>query len=420
MMRWFDAIRRLWRNKRWVKWAVYLLPVLAVLVLLGPALGVLNQLLKLGVGVLLPLLKTSAGRFLILNLVLVGMVLLIYWKGRGRIQALFAYLALRHFLRGLELLAGGFPRRAARSFRRVLRVARWVNLEQGLPAYPEIAPAARVRLAMCHLRLGETNKALRWLELAQKDRPPPGVMKLLRELRAVAYFDHPSLARETVEKELEEAHRRDPGNIRLNRAMVRKCRESGEDERVIELLKRIHGAAEGRDREREAVQLLAHYHERACALIEAGDHARARSLLREARGLEQVAEPIQLLLGELEAKRKNPDHAVLAWAKTPGPAARARVAALLDQVDDPRDVLKRYPHPDLLIDLARRLFERGSHDQARRTLDRARDLGADPAEVEQLLGDLEVAASEPMRARSHYLKAITHLFGGKLVPGDDP
>lgn len=419
MMRLFDTVRRLWRTKKWVKWAVYLLPVLAVLVLLGPALGVLNQLLKLGVGILLPLLKTSAGRFLILNVILVVAVLLIYWKGRGRIQSLFAYLALRHFLRGLELLAGGFTRRAARSFRRVLRVARWVNLEQGLPAYPEIASDARVRLAMCHLRLGETNEALRWLELAQKDRPPPGVMKLLRELRAVAYFDHPSLARETVEKELEEAHRKDPKNIRLNRAMVRKCREAGENDRVTDLLKRIHEAAEGRDREREAVALLAHYHERAVALIEAGDHGRARSLLREARGLDRVTEPIQLLLGELESTRKNADRAVLAWAKTPGPAARERVAALLDQVDDPRDVLKRYPHPDLLVDLARRLFERGNHDQARRTLARARDLGADAAEIEQLLGDLELAASEPMRARTHYLRAVTHVFGGKLVPGDD-
>jgi len=417
-MRFLSSLRRVWRTKRWVKWAVYALPVLAVLVLLGPVLGVLHQLLKIASGFLLPLLKTSGGRFLIVNLLVVGVVLVVYWKGRSRLASVFAYVAMRHFLRGLQLLSGGFIRRAVPSFKRVIRIARWVNLEAALPAYPELAADAKVRLAYCHLRLGEPNQALRWLELAKKEKPPPAVMKQLRELRALAYFYHPKLARETGEKELLDAYRRDPKNPRLGRAMVEKLEEEGEYGQVLDLLKRIHDAAEGRDREREALRLLAHYHERALELVKAGELGRARTLLRDARSVAERSEPIQLLLGDVEERRRSEEAALAAWAKVPGPAARERVSSLLSRFDDPRDLLMRYPQPEVLIDLAVRLMERGVHEQARRTLEKARELGADEVEIEKLLGDLAVADAEPLRARNHYLQAITRLFGGKLLPAD--
>ncbi|MBN2492225.1 MAG: hypothetical protein JXQ29_15370 [Planctomycetes bacterium] len=418
MLRLLDGLRRLWRTKRWVKWAVYLLPVLAILVLLGPALGVLHQILKLTAGFLLPLLQTPGGRFLLVNLLVVALVLLLYWKGRSRVAALFAFAAMRHFLRGLQLLSGGFTRRAIRSFQRVLRIARWVNLERALPAYPEIAVDARVRLAMCWLKLGEADQALRCLELARKDRPPPGVMKGLRELRAIAYYYHPTMARETADKELEDAHRRDPGNPRLCRAVVDKCETDGDSARGLELRKTIFAAAEGRDREKERLRLLEGYHDEARRLLAAGDLGRARGLLRDASTLAEESEPIQLLLGDVELRRRSDEAALKAWARVPGPAARRRVAEMLARFEDPRELLERYPQPELLIDLAVCLIERGAQDQARRTLEKARELGADEVEIEKVLGDLAVAASEPQRARQHYLRAMTSLFGGKLLgPG---
>jgi len=416
MIRLLDALNRLWRTKRWVKWAVYALPVLVVLVLLGPVLGVLRELLKITSGLLLPLLKTPGGRFLLVNLLVVAVVLVVYWKGRSRLASVFAFVAMRHFLKGLQLLSSGFVRRAVPSFKRVIRLARWVNLEAALPAYPELGADAKVRLAYCYLELGEPNQALRWLELAKKEKPPPAVMKLLRELRALAYFDHPKLARETGEKELVDAFRRDPRNPRLCRAMVEKLEEDGDHAQVLELLQRIHETAEGRDREREALRLLEHYYRRARELAESGELGRARTLLREARSVAASSEPIQLLLGDVEERRRNEEAALRAWAKVPGPAARVRVAELLSRFDDPRDLLKRYPQPEVLIDLSVRLMDRGLHEQARRTLDKARELGADEIEIEKLLGDLAVAESEPMVARNHYLQAITRLFGGTLLP----
>jgi tetratricopeptide (TPR) repeat protein len=272
---------------------------------------------------------------------------------------------------------------------------------------------------MCCLRLDEADQALRWLELAKKDRPPPGVMKLLRELRALAYFHHSTMARETADKELEDAHRRDPKNPRLNRALVEKCEAEGDGARVLELLKHILDVAEGKDRPKEVMRLLECYHDQARKSVEAGDLGRARSLLREASALAERSEPIQLLLGDVELRRRSDDAALKAWAQVPGPAARRRVSGMLSRIDDPRDLLKRYPQPEVLIDLAVRLIERGAHDQALRTLEKARDLGADEVEIEKVLGDLAVAGSEPHRARQHYLRAMTGMFGGKLLaPGE--
>jgi len=414
-MRIWDTFKYMWRTKRWLKWCIYALPILAVLVLLGPALGVVNQILKLVVGFLVPLMKSPGGRFLLINLVLLIVIVLLYWKGRARLKSVFAYVAMRHFLHGMQFLSGGFVHRAVRSFRKVVRINRFVSLETSLPAYPEIAADARVRLAMCYIRLGEADRALRWLELAKKDKPPGHVMKMLRELRALSYYYHPTLARETGEKELAEAHRRDPDNIRLNRALVEKAEAEGDDDVALDLLRRIHAMAEGRDREREARRLLESYHARAEAFVKSGELSRARSLLREGRKVARRSEPIQLLLGDIELKRKSENAAITAWSRVPGPGARSRVSTLLTSTEDPREILKQYPQPDLLLDLAMRLIEQGAHEQATRTLEKALEMGADEVEVKKVLGDLAVATEDSSRARMYYLQAITRMFGGKML-----
>lgn len=419
MFQFLNTLRRLWRTQRWLKWCIYALPVLAVLVLLGPALGVVNQILKLVVGFLLPLVKSSGGRFFLVNLLVGGMALVVYWKGRARLKSVFAFVAMRHFLKGMQFLTGGFIHRAVRSFKKVVRINRFVNLETSLPAYREIAADAKVRLAMCYIRLGEADQALKWLELARKDKPPSQVGKTLREVRALAYYRHSTLARETAEKELEAAHHKDPQNLRLNRALLEKAEAEGDEVRALDLMKRIFEAAEGRDRDREARRLVERLHARAAEFVKAGELGRARSLLCEARKVLRYSEPVQLLLGDVELERCSPEAALHAWRRVPGPAARTRVAGLLTTEIDPRTILKHYPQPDVLIDLATRLKDQGAHDQARRTLEKALAMGADPVEVEKVLGDLAAAAEDATHARKHYLKAITRMFGGTMVTAEE-
>lgn len=415
MFRFLANLARLWRTKRWMKWIVFSIPILAILIMLGPALGVLNQILKLIVGMITPLLKTSGGRFVLVNVVLILVGIVVYWKFKARVRQLFAFWAMRHFLRGMQLLSGGFTERAKTAFLKVVRIDRFVTLETALGAYPEIAADAKVRLAMCHLREDDGDGALKWLAMAKKHDPPSGVMKTLREVRALAYATHPTLASETADKELEEAHKKDPSNVRVNRALLERADERGDQKRALELERRIYAASQGEDRAAAGRALIQRIHGHAKRLAESGDLPRARSLLKEAQGIDRHAEPIQLLLGEIEMMRHNQVKALEAWAQVPGPAARERVAGLLDG-GDPRAIIQRYPQPELLLDVAERLIDRGAHDQARRTLDKADGLGADPVEVEKLRGDLARATDDTDAAKAHYLKAMTRVFGGH--PGE--
>lgn len=420
MLRWFGTLTRLWRTRRWFRFLIYALPVLAVLVLLGPALGVLNQLLKLGVSFLTPIVKSPGGRFVLVNLLLVAVVLVLYAKGKDRIRSLLAYQGMKHFLSGMQLLSGGFTREAARRFTRVVRLSRWVDFERVLSAYPEIVADAEVRLGLCAYRSGDLDGALRWLELARKRKPPAGVMATLREVRAIVYHEHPTLADETAWKELDEASRKDPSNVRVNRVMLERAEAEGDAIRALDMLRRIHAATEGDDRRAAGDRLVAYLYERARAFHERGEHGQARGLLKEAEGVRPGSESVHLLLGDVELARGNEAAALKAWAVAPGPASRSRVARLLEAGADPRQVLARYPHAEVLLDVARRLIGRGAHAQAARTLEKAAAVGADPVEVEKLLGDVSHASADDERARLHYLRAMTRVFGGRAGEPDVP
>ena len=107
----------------------------------------------------------------------------------------------------------------------------WAEPEyQGYSEIIDWTGAVSVRLSVPELRSlagaghafygGEGQSKLAIVIDGDEETRLANLYRTLREVRALVYHDHPSLTDETAAKELGEASRKDPNNVRVNRALL--------------------------------------------------------------------------------------------------------------------------------------------------------------------------------------------------------
>ncbi|GEM_PF-3319383 len=391
------------RRHPWIRRLLFLLPLLAVLALLGPVFGALDNFLALLGRILSPLIDTGPGRIVLAVLLLAGILLVVWRFARGRLLEALRSHGLRRLLDGIEKGLLGEGDHGAGDFRKVLRLARWVDLSEGeASAHGDLALTARLGLARLEFDLGRLDRAAASLARIPKNRLQGRQRWAHAELQsAIASASKDALPGARLAL-LREAHEAWPGHPRIAMRLAGLLQELGKSAEAVSVLeetakakKRVGGAGDLEILEDELARLHVRLAREAIASGEtklALDHCRASLRVKASDEARLLQADLQLALGELE-------EAVRILSDLPLPETMERIAALLEDPDRPvdeRDLLLAIPRRDMLFLLARRWLSRGRPEYSMRAL-----------EVLRRTGELE--------PRALVLEALIHLREGRLL-----
>jgi hypothetical protein len=225
----FGSLRRIrgWarRKRGWL----YLVIAIGVLFVVRPFLLIVAEFVKILAPMIGVLVNNPVGRFVFYNVLAILLLWWVWRRVRGGVLRLIGLRCMRHFLDGMQAMMLSRWRPAMRHFEQVVRWTRWVRLEDAVPEHRDIAADAKIKIATCHHRLGESNEALAWLKrVSEKEILTEHVRRNHAELHALAYDLNDELEEETVLKELEATQRRDRGNRRVLRALRDRLDGAGE------------------------------------------------------------------------------------------------------------------------------------------------------------------------------------------------
>ena len=148
-------VRALLPKSPWLRAAVYILPVVLLLALFGPALDLILKLFDIGLRVLEPLLATTAGRIVLMLTVGASAALVCFWVMRKRLQTWRAQAALGRHLAAIADLVGAERRSSREQLRRVARYRGPLPDE-----YPHLVEDARIKLARLALADDDVDASL--------------------------------------------------------------------------------------------------------------------------------------------------------------------------------------------------------------------------------------------------------------------
>jgi len=409
-------IRKLPRFLRRFKLWILLGLVLLILLALGPWVGLLGQILSGIGGVLEPVVNNPVGRFILVNLLLVVVVLVLYRRFKDRGRRLLGALALDRFLGGMMHLSAGRYSKATRLFEKVVRMSRWLDLEEAVDVYPEILGDARIKLALCYREMGEVEKAMRNLELLKVRDLSPAMKKDLAEAKAIVYSLSGELMEETIDREVANALERDPGNLRLLRLRRDRASRVGDLPAAIESQKRLVKGTAAPDRGEERTRLATLYARHALRLYRAGQVEDARAEISRSRAGDPRLVLPNLIAGDIAAERDDIRAAVTEWARIPSVPGLERVGRLLDEgkLDGEGDLeflVATFPRSGILLVLANHYLSRGKPRKARNCVMKFEEMGLGNRHSAQLMAEILRAEGDEAGANRLSWQALKNFLG---------
>ncbi|MGC6486723.1 MAG: hypothetical protein ACON4Z_03700 [Planctomycetota bacterium] len=415
-------VKALLPKNPWVRALLYVLPVVLLLALFGPALDVVLKVFDLGLRVLEPLLQTTVGRVvLILGLAAViatlGFLLL-----RKRVRDWRAHAALGRHLGAIADLVGADRRSSREQLRRVARYRGPVPDD-----YPHLVQDARIKLARLALADDDVDASLGWLTRVVEPGLPSELHRSLLQLRLEALRRQGAVLPATLRREAVEASKRFPGDP----AILAVLRDLSLDERdpdaalewQAKLFERSAPSRHPQEQQR-LLELLIDAGDRA---LQAADHDRARKLAKRIQKLAPDGDAGVLLQGDIHRALGEHRRAVKLYGSARSPKGLDRIAELLSEhpgAVEPRELLASCPTQGALLLVARELARAGDTARAARAAKLAGErLGATPtvcavlAEVLELLG--ERGNAQQLRERTARL-LLTRPGHASIEPVDRP
>jgi len=378
-------------KNRWLRYALYALPVLLVLALFSPALQVLLQLFDLFLRVLEPMLQTTLGRSLLLVAVFSTLGLLLFWLLQHRVRDLRADAVLGRHLEAVAALVGQERRRCREALRRVAR-------HRGpLPVtYPHLLADACLKLARLALAEQRADEALHWLLRIVETELPPPLLRSLLQLRMVALRQQGAVLPATLVREVDAALQRFPsdavllGERRLLQLVAGDLAAAAATQE--QLCKHAPPAEAAAARQRWQDDLL----QAATAALAAGDLDTARRLQKKLAKADRDGDLAGLLSGDIHRQAGDLRAALKAYGVCRSASGLDRLAELLQLhpgLVEPRELLELCPMQGSLLLVAREFARQGDRERAERAAQLAAEaLGPTPtvcavlAEVLTMLG----------------------------------
>ncbi|MBL8723948.1 MAG: hypothetical protein JNK49_07875 [Planctomycetes bacterium] len=403
-------VRALLPKNPWLRWAIYLLPVLVVLWLLGPALHAVVELLRLLVALFEPLLQSTLGRSLLLLAVFAAGGLGAYGLLRHRVRDLRGEAVVGRHLRAVGALVGSNRRRSRDGFRRVARYRG--PLPSGLEWLPAAANLALARLELEAARPAAALACL--LRVVERDLPPE-LVRSLCQLRLTAELQQGALLPAALLAEAEAAVARFPDDAVLLGTLRDLRQQAGDPDGALEAHARLATAVAPLHAPLEQQHLATRIESMARQALAAGDHERARQLAKRLAKLLPDGNAAGLLLGDLHRSTGDLPKALQAYGRTRSAAGLERMAELLAAHPgcvEPRQLLEWCPLQGTLLLVARELARAGERERAERAARLAAEqLGPTPTvcavlvEVLELLGEGEQAQRLRERTVARLLQA---------------
>jgi tetratricopeptide (TPR) repeat protein len=319
---------------------------------------------------------------------------------------------MRHFLDGMQAMMLSRWRPAMRHFEQVVRWTRWVRLEDAVPEHRDIAADAKIKIATCHHRLGESNEALAWLKrVSEKEILTEHVRRNHAELHALAYDLNDELEEETVLKELEATQRRDRGNRRVLRALRDRLDGAGELDAARTVGRKLVAAAEGREREEAERDLALLEFRLANRALDAGENKQIRKALKPTAGDPRSA----LMLGDVELEQGDVKAALKAWSRAVSLPVFDRLAQLLEsgRLDGDQEralLLRHFPYVGTLLVLAEYYLARCEYRKAKTALDQVLAAAGENLRVLRLYAACLEGEGDTTGAAALYRRALTQSF----------
>lgn len=411
------ALRRAWRTRWLLRWAIYAIPVILVLGLLSGALTFLSSLVNLVSRVIAPAFDSELGRLIAFNLAVILVVVFTWKRARRWLARLLGCRALQSYLSGLAAMARDEIPVAMSCFQRVVRIGKRVDLSLAVPEFPELRAAAHVKLALCHQIQGDAKESTYWAETTPAQDLPAAVARDRSAVRALAYAGTPELLPETVEKELRSALSSDRKNLRVLRTLRDRLEATRRYDEAAELQEAIVGTVSGDQQNAEKRRLAALLVRKARKLIREGSGRKARTVLRKACETAPDYPPPFLLAGDLEAERGRLDAALTLWGRCPSLPGLDRVQGVLARETGPalpesesRRVAASLPVTGTLLALGRAALVAGDAARAGRAARVLLDRGVEHAAVYRLLGDAARTGGDEEAARRAYLLGLRALW----------
>lgn len=403
----FAPLRALLPKHPVLRWLVILLPILAVLAFLEPAVGLLFRVFDLGVRVLEPLLVTTLGRIVLLLLAVAIAGLLAATLLRGRIATFYGKVLLGRHLEGIAALLDADP---ARSRTRFQRVSRQKNVQ---PAeYPFLAQDANLKLARLCLEAGDAEGALRHVALVVEPGLPRELRRSLLQLRVMALRLHGNVLPETLAEETRAGLQEFADDYVLLRELRALVRQRGDLLETAELQARVAKAAPPATAAAERQQWIDDLVAAALQALETRDLELARRLQKK---LARLGGPqAGLLLGEIHVREGDVRAAVRAFGATRSPEGLERIAALLREHPgcmEPREILECCPLQGALLVLAREFARQGHYEQAERAARQAAQVLGPTPTVCAVLAEVLGMLGRDAEARLLGEQAVRHLLG---------
>ncbi|MHC4861398.1 MAG: tetratricopeptide repeat protein [Planctomycetota bacterium] len=405
----------------------WILLVLFILLLIGlaPYASFLLSIVS-GIGsVLRPVVDNKVGRFILVNLILIVVLLVFYRRFKARGRRLLGSWALDRFLAGMLDLSAGRYRRAARRFEAVLRLGRIVDLKEAVAVYPEIASDARIKLSLCYRELSEVEKAMKSLELLKVRDLSPALKRDLAEAKAFVYSMSGKLMEETIDREIAGALETNPGNQRLLRLRRDRAERRGDLPVALEAQKKLVKASRAAARSAERGRLATLHARNALRLHQAGEPEEALAEVSRSRASDPTLVLPNLVAGDISTQQGDMRGAVKEWARTPSLPALERIRGLLTQGELSKEgdlafLVERFPRSGVLVVLASHYLAEGKVRNAKNCIRKFEELGFANRHSAHLMAEVLRVEGDEAGAERLEWRALKGFLGTDARPPAGP
>lgn len=409
----FGRMRRIkgWmrRKKGWVYFAL----ILVILFIVKPVLTILAEVFKIFRPMISAIFDNPAGRFIFYNLLA---LLLLWWMWRKIRAGIFRVVGMRrmrNFLDGMNAMLMGHWRKAIPSFKEVVKTPRWIKLQDAVPEHRDIRVDSYIKIAMCHLRLGEANEAKNWLlRVREADMLTEHVRRNHAELRALSYDLNDELEGETVLRELSKTQDRDRGNRRVLLALRDRHEAAGNLDQAKTFAKKLAAVSVAAEKEQAEAHLALLEFRSAHKALGEGDKKTLMKSLKARSGDVRSA----LMLGDLALEDNNTAAALKAWSRAVSVPVFDRIAGLLESGklsgDKERELLlKHFPYAGTMIVLAEHHRKKGEFGKAKAAIEKVLEAGGADITVLRLYAACLEGEGDTEQAAELYRRALSMSLG---------
>ena len=409
----FGRVRRIkgWvrRKKGWIYFAL----IIAILFIVKPVLTIVAEIFKIFRPMISAIFDNPAGRFIFYNVLA---LLLLWWLWRKIRVGIFRVVGMRKmrsFLDGMNAMLMGRWKAAIPNFQTFVKTPRWIKLQDAVPEHRDIRVDAYLKIAMCHLRLGQANEAKSWLlRVRERDMLTEHVRRNCAELRALSYDLNDELEAETILRELSKTQDRDRGNRRVLLALRDRHEAAGNLDRAKQFARKLVAVSVAAEKEQAEADLALLEFRSAHKALGEGDRKTMMKSLKARSGDVRSA----LMLGDLAVKDNNVPAALKAWGRAVSVPVFDRIAGLLESGrlsgDKERELLlKHFPYAGTMIVLAEHHRRRGEFKKARAAIEKVIDAGGADITVLRLYAACVEGDGDTAQAAELYRRALSMSLG---------